>query len=428
MRSALVVAMAAAVLGGVGLVPAAASAAPLAMDGFEDYDWWYEAMRLDEAHQKGATGKGVTVALIDSGLDMRAPELRGQDVRLRTTCRGAQARPLTGEQSDHGTAMAALIVGSGKGNAPGGVGVAGVAPDATLLAFDAYLGGMPCDGYELADQIDQAVEDGADVISMSLNWDDGVEPAVLRAMRAGVVVVGGMSSSDGNPESAMYPAATAGVVAVQAVDQDARPWSKTLPSDKAVIAAPGVEVGAGGWSPATGRFDSLRYSTGTSDATAIVSGALAAVKSAYPEATGNQLVQHLIHEVGGEKNFDWDSTYGFGIASVTEMLRSDPGQWPDENPLLEGPKAAVRDYPAWVSSEVEDPPGKGENAPTADDGGEAGSTKDSEESDASSVAPDAAPDESGSGVPGWVWPVGGAAVLVVLAGAVVAMRRGGSTS
>jgi hypothetical protein len=237
-------------------------------------------------------------------------------------------------------------------------------------------------------------------------------------------VVGGMSSIDGNPESAMYPAAVPGVVAVQAVDREAKAWAQTLVSDKAVVAAPGVDVGAGGWSPATGRFDSLRYSTGTSDAAAIVWGALAAVKSRYPEATGNQLVQHLIHEVGGEEEHDWDGTFGFGIVSVTQMLKSDPGQWPDENPLLKGPRASVRDYPDWVSSEVEDPPGKGENAPTADDGGEAGSSEESGGSGAASAASDAASDETGSGVPGWVWPVGGVAVLAVLAGAVVALRRG----
>jgi subtilisin family serine protease len=428
MRGALVAAVAAGVLGGVGLVPAPVSAAPVAMDGFEDYDWWYEAMRIDEAHEKGATGKGVTVALIDTSVDTSVPELKEQQVKLRTNCRNQPARSVSGKASSHGTSMAALIVGSGQGNAPGGVGVAGVAPEARLLAYDATSKGDPCSGAFLAQTIDQAVEDGADIISMSLNWDDGIRDSVQGALDAGVVVVGGMSSNGGQPESQMFPAAMPGVVAVQAVDRNAKAWGDTLVSDKAVIAAPGVDTGSGTWNSATGEFDSLGYATGTSDATAIVSGALAAVKSRYPEATGNQLVQHLIHEVGGEEEHDWDGTYGFGIVSVTQMLKSDPGQWPDENPLLKGPRASIRDYPDWVSSEVEDPPGKGENAPTADDGGEAGSSEESGGSDASSAASGAASDETASGVPGWVWPVGGVAVLAVLAGAFVALRRSGSTS
>jgi len=417
----------------VGGVPAAGVSAvgPLTTESFEGYDWWYEALRIDAAHRRGATGDGVTVALVDGAPDLRIGELRGQDVRLRTDCNGNRAQPPSdaelsnGLHGSHGTSMAALIVGSGRGNAAGGSGVAGIAPQARLLAYDASPTGGLCRGDQIGALVDQAVEDGADIISMSMIVDRGVVPAVERALQAGVVVVGGLPSKGADLGASKYPAAVAGAVAVQAVDRDADPWRDTIPSPHAVIAAPGVEIGSGFYVRSTGRFESDGWTTGTSGATAIVAGALAAVKSRHPEATGNQLVQHLIHNGGGEKNFDWDGTYGFGIASVTTMLRSSPTQWPDENPLLEGPEQAVKSYPTWVSSEVEDPPGKGENAPEADPAaGQDDRGSASEQQEPGSTAAD----EQDEGMPRWLWPVAGLLVVALAGGVLLARRRGGGTA
>jgi hypothetical protein len=451
MRSAMAAVAAAAAAGGFALAPAAAvgepsssvqhltdtsavQLAPLSLDGSEDSDWWYDAMRVEQAHRRGATGAGVKVALVDEPLDMDAVELQGQDVRLRTNCDDVRTKPLPknlyemDEAADHGTSMASLIVGSGRGNGPGGAGVAGVAPEATLLAYNAGLTGGMCRGKEIGTIFDRAVKDGADIISMSMLVDEGIVPAVRRALRAGVVVVAGLPYEGSDLGVTRYPAGVPGVVAVQPVDREANAPEWALPQRDAVIASPGVHVGSVRWNHATGRLDSEGYGNGTSPATAIVSGALALVKSKYPKATGDQLVQHLIHEVGGEKEFDWNPTHGFGIVSVTEMLKSSPSQWPDENPLLGGPKGALRDYPAWVSSRVQDPPGKGENAPEADSVSE--DAAGGEESAGQGTGAGDAAGEPGepSGMPGWLWPVAG--LLVVLAGAVavVARRRGGGTA
>lgn len=445
MRRPIALGVVAGVLGSVGLAGAPAVAAPspapvvasyavagsLTMDGFQDDDWWYEAMRIEQAHRKGATGEGATVALIDGPLAVDAPELQGQDITLRIDCLGNRAKPISptlysqSDEADHGTSMASLIVGSGRGNAPGGVGTAGVAPEARLLAYDATGGSVGlCRGDQVADLVDQAVADGADIISVSLGLDEGLNPAIRRAMQAGAVVVGAMPSEVDSAGNSRYPSGLPGVVAVQPVDRnaDAPPW--TSPHESAVIAAPGVSVGALAWNPATGRLDSLGYGDGTSQATAIVSGVLALVKSKHPDATGNQLIQHLIHHVGGEENFDWDGTYGFGIASVTEMLKSAPTQWPDENPLLDGPQRAVRDYPPWVSSKVEDPPGKGENAPQPDpEPAAADQTPDGADGD---PAGDAVREPGrDAGIPGWVWPTAGLLALLVAGAAVWTRRRGG---
>ena len=118
-----------------------------------------------------------------------------------------------------------------------------------------------------------------------------------------------------------------------------------------MISAPGVEVEAPGVSDSGSSSNGVR--SGTSDATAIVSGLLALVKEKYPDATANQLIQHLIHNPGGDVGYAWDQDYGFGIASVTNMLKSDPQEWPDENPLVDGPERALADFPMSVRGKAE---------------------------------------------------------------------------
>ena len=142
----------------------------------------------------------------------------------------------------------------------------------------------------------------------------------------------------------------------------------------------------------------------------MVAGSLALVKEKYPEASGNQLVQHLIHLTGGTREYGWDGDYGFGIVSVEEMLAEDPSGWPDANPLLAGPKRAVADYPMSALGE----------------GGAEQGAEESAEDPAADPAADSASDalsdsgEAGGSLP---WLLGGGAMLLLLAGAGWALRR-----
>jgi hypothetical protein len=104
----------------------------------------------------------------------------------------------------------------------------------------------------------------------------------------------------------------------------------------------------------SGDWYSAGWVTGTSPATAITAGTLALVKSRYPRATGNQLIQHLVHTAGG-KRYNWHHGYGFGVVNPLTMLASSPTQWPDENPLWLHPREALTNYPMWASSAVDDP-------------------------------------------------------------------------
>ncbi len=388
--------------------------------------WWADALKLDAAHEE-TTGEGVTIALIDDAIDPRAADLRGADVRLGTDCEGNPVRPADAQVGDHGSAMATLIVGTGKGNGPGGRGIRGIAPDATVrfYAMDTDPSTSypdDCESINGARLFQQAVDDGADIISVSLGFTKPPElqAAIQQAQASGVVVV----ASTGDRTRATvkgwmdFPAGLPGTVGVNAVDSEARPWPNNPPPFLRagrlmfpVISAPGVEVENSGYREGRG-WVSGGTRTGTSDAAPLVAGALALVKAKYPDATGNQLIQHLIHyPTAGD--FGWDRHYGFGIVSVTKMLANDPTEWPDVNPLLNGPRAAEQDFPMSIRGSAQAPASEASpsDAPAAsgakqnDDGG----------------------GSSGTGAPGWVWP--GVAVLALgglAAGvAVAASRRGG---
>ncbi|MGQ0631843.1 MAG: S8 family serine peptidase [Sporichthyaceae bacterium] len=332
-------------LGAALLGPTGAVAAP-AEEGFGKDAWWYKAMGLAEAH-KETTGKGVKIAVIDSPVDLSVPELRGQNVTPVVNVCGGKATA-KGSAAEHGTTVAVNIVGSGTGTNPGSLGVIGIAPDAELLTFglgQAVGTKLRCvskqESIAAAEAIDMAVERGVRIISLSFGSATGSpaeKTAVTKALEAGVVIVA--ASGDRRDSSVLYPAAYPGVIAVAAVDRDAKPWVGNVASgrEKFVISAPGVEL-------ATGSFDGERWRssalvTGTSEAAPIVAGGLALVAAKYPKATGNQLIQHLIRNPGGDGGFGKDLQYGYGIISVTKMLAADPTEQPDVNPLIEAAEPA----------------------------------------------------------------------------------------
>lgn len=393
---------------------AAARERPKPPQNVEQGAWWYRKMRIDQAHQT-STGKGATIALIDTGIDTSVPELRGADIRMGLDCRGRRAKPRGGPPASHGTSQAALLVGNGSGNGAGGAGVRGIAPDATVIAYDDDLvpetERLECSSRGLGRMFADAIRRDVDVISVAatMNWD--VIKHVKRALDAGVAVVAASGADDvaGNT----FPADVVGVVSVIAVDENTQRWKRSRETGYPVISAPGVYVGDGGIFESG--WQSQGWTSGSSPATTITSGALALVKARYPEATGNQLVQHLVHYTGGDGPFTWYDDYGFGIVSVTEMLETSPTQWPDENPLGKVVADTVENYPMSASSLVDDAAGA--------DPDQRSTAPEPEQEAAAAGATEGEAAEGGSGIPAWTWPTGGVVAAAVMAGAVASALR-----
>jgi len=324
-------------------------------DQVSDGLWYYTAFHVQDAHDAGFTGAGVTIAVIDDQLYPGLPEFVGADIVPQPAlgCKDLRGNPIQTTSSDyaayHGTNVTALIVGSGMGYG-GARGVQGVAPKAKVLFFSTGLGSADIkdhkttcesfDGNPVAKGIVAAVTAGAQIISISQVGGDSQELAAADtgALRQGVVVVAGLSNTLAG-EYKQFPGQSNGVVGVQTIDSagsiqttDGSP--NVNPSTK--VAGPGVGILIqGGETSKTWQSQSL--ADGTSLAIPIVAGFLALVKQKYPKATGNQLVQTLIHNTGAgnhKPSLDASKKLGYGVVSVTSMLKVDPTTYRDVNPLV----------------------------------------------------------------------------------------------
>ncbi|MFT4258277.1 S8 family peptidase [Microbacterium sp.] len=350
-RRALVAVVGAAALV-LGAVVAPAAFAETAESGL----WWYERGNIQAAHDAGFDGSGVTVAVIDSQINPDVIGLRGADIEIRepSYCIDDAGNPYPAVSTDfaaagHGTQVVSMIVGTGEAP-PGGAPIKGVAPGARVLYFNGSVIGP--DGTECVqeggDELDQkegrfaldiaisdAVAAGADIISISWGGAADVSDGIAEAIASDVVVVAAMSNEDG---ISFWPAGMNGVVAVQAFGEDRKiqigEYGTPNVSEDVEIAAPGLNVLVPG---SADSWDAQSLNSGTSLATPIVAGMLAVVKQKYPDATGDQLIQSLIHNTGtkGEHEPEWNHSTGYGAASLTGMLAVDPTKYPDENPLFD---------------------------------------------------------------------------------------------
>lgn len=234
------------------------------------------------AAQRLASGRGVTVAVVDTGLDLEHPELAGGVARASDFV--GRAGGFTSDA--HGTAVAGVLAA----RAGNGIGIVGVAPQASLWALKACWPETPevraarCDGYTLAQALDAAVVGGVDVVNLSLagGRDLLVERLLREALRRGIVVV---AAAEGDPPG--FPASLSGVVAVHG-------WRGAAPLHADAPALPAGALAASGVDILTtvprGGFDFL---SGSSLAAAQASGVAALVLELRPELTPAEVADLL---------------------------------------------------------------------------------------------------------------------------------------
>lgn len=347
--------------------PSAAASPPFAATSLaanEDVGlnpWWFDGLNIATAH-KQTRGAGVKIAVIDSSINLDAADLRGADITLGPG-RGPDGQSISYPDAlyaSHGTSVTTTIVGQGTGT--DGPGIVGVAPEAEIIFYQKDPDPYDSETSGSTQHVYDAVADGVDIINMSFVDGDrlGYTHAVEAALDAGIVVVAG-AGTPGQPGIGT-PASIPGVIAVGALDSNAQAWTDQPGQEEGalIISAPGVDMPIGQMDgPLRGaRWISGLEDTGTSLSTPIVSGMLALVKSKYPDATHNQLIQHLIHFVAGsegDSTWGWRRDIGFGSASVTRMLEQDPTGWPDENPLmLDTIDDIVEAYPFTIYGQTDD--------------------------------------------------------------------------
>ncbi len=274
-------------------------------------EWWFSTWDLQKKVWPISTGEGVTVAVLDGGINAALPDLTNAVL---------PGTDLTGHKDDgrvdldtrlggHGTAMAALIAGQGPS-------MVGAAPGAKILpvTVDRRSSGVSGDDAQ-ADGIRYAAKHGAKVISMStvvanpsgpLRCDYYMQDAVDYAIKHDVVLVAAAGNDGDTTNGALLPASCPGVLGVGAVDSQARPWSKTERQPYVAVAAPGVDAGS------IGKAGVFTNNSGTSTSTALAAGAVALVRARFPAMSGREVVQRIIASAldAGAHGVDQQTGYG----------------------------------------------------------------------------------------------------------------------
>ncbi|MFI9003574.1 type VII secretion-associated serine protease mycosin [Streptomyces sp. NPDC053541] len=315
----------------MGLLLVGIASVPAHAESIRAQQWHLDIMHADEIWQI-SKGEGVTVAVIDSGVDKDNPDLRGRVIDGKNFATDRPGDEFT-DYDGHGTGMAGLIAGTGR--ARGGDGAFGLAPGAKILPvrvphIEAGRGSQKDsdDAFnrDIPPAIRYAADAGAKVINISLGataGSQGLTDAVKYAVDHGALVFAsvGNSAEEGNrPE---YPGATPGVVGVGAIDQKLTRIPMSQYGPQVDIVAPGKDT-----VHACGGGTGLCKSTGTSDATALASASAALIWAKHPDWTNNQVLKVMLNTIAAPDDGAGRNDYiGYGAIRPLRALKTpgDPG-------------------------------------------------------------------------------------------------------
>lgn len=289
-------------------------------------NWWIESYGFD---QTKLDGSGVTIAVIDTGIDSSHPDLQGTvidgvDFSSVGVPNGTSG---VGSSAFHGTMVASLIAGQGSAES----GVIGVAPKAKLLAISIGLGVPGSDTDEqIAQGVRWAVDHDADIINLSLTrnsqtWPRSWDEAFSYAFENDVIIVAAAGNRTDKSSRPSAPATIPGVVSVGGLTKTQEPAEASTAGLGVAISAPAEDL-LGSY-PGEG----YRVWDGSSAAAPLVSGLLALMKQADPKANANDLIERLLTSATDLGEPGYDANYGHGAIDPTAALTSKAKT--SENPL-----------------------------------------------------------------------------------------------
>lgn len=278
----------------------------------------YKRVQAHTSKAAGWTGKGVKIAVIDTGINGRHPE-----ITLAGGVSFIQNSPYDVDLFGHGTHVAGIIAA-----ADNDIGIIGVAPNAELYAVKA-LGN---DGYgtetSIIAGVEWAIENKMDIINLSLtsgNSTKAMEEVLKKADRNGIIVVaaaGNLEDLDEQFTDVLFPARYDSVIAVCSLENNLERSIFSYYGPNLDVCAPGSNIYSTFSDPETETDEDYGYGSGTSVAAPFVTGVLALYKEAYPQMDHRQIrklmqLNALPLGKGGKNN-----QYGYGLVQAPGKVLS----------------------------------------------------------------------------------------------------------
>ncbi|WP_034850501.1 S8 family serine peptidase [Sinorhizobium sojae] len=259
---------------------------------------------------RGSCGGNVRIGLVDTAINPDHSAFEGANIEIIRP--SGTKLPESGKQ--HGTAVAALLIGSAASRTPG------LVPGGTLVAVDAFYRAKRqddrADAYDLVRALDLLAGRKVHVVNLSLAGPANLllEQAVKKVSGQGVIMVAA-AGNKGPKAEPVYPAAYAEVMAVTATDKEKRPYRRAGRGEHIDFAAPGVAV----WTAAS--ISGARPKTGTSFAAPFVTAAAALMKAADPYLAADRIREMLTRSVEDLGDPGKDPVFGWGLLNARALCQ-----------------------------------------------------------------------------------------------------------
>lgn len=264
--------------------------------------WDMQAINASKAWENGVTGKGVKIAVIDTGI---APH---SDLNIAGGVSTVDYTSSYKDDNGHGTHVAGII-----GAKRNGIGIAGVAPDAQIYAVKALDKNGNGNLQDIAEALDWAIANKMDIINMSFGTSTDskiLHDLVDKAYKSGILLVaagGNNGNSPGTGDTVEYPAKYSSVVAVSSLNSNKNRSVFSATGPEIEVSAPGENI------VSTYLNGEYAVGSGTSMATPHVAGMLALLKQMHPNELNSQLraeAEKEAMDLGKKGKDDW---YGYGM-------------------------------------------------------------------------------------------------------------------
>ncbi len=281
--------------------------------------WGFGPLKAPIEPNSFHTGKNVKVAIIDTGIDSKHPDLKvaGGVCVLDVQCKGNYQDD---SYDGHGSHVAGIIAAQNNS-----IGSIGIAPGASLYAIKALDSNGDGTTTTILSGIDWAIQNKMDIINLSLIAEDDdpvLREMVNKAYERGILVVaaaGNNGFKDPNKDIVQYPGKYDSVIAVGGVDSSLKRMVSSATGTELEVVAPGEEIYS--TVPKTGDFedgnvDGYTKLSGTSMAAPYVAGVLALLKEEYPNESNVELRKRLDDGAKDLGTVGKDWSFGYGLVQV----------------------------------------------------------------------------------------------------------------